>query len=83
MLGCSILNGKNPFEQTFPVRNRNPKASGSKNDLSNAEEERYYNYITKRIYMRKITTSAIKVCSIRNGQNAFKEASSGRESEGP
>ena len=73
MLGCSILNGKNPFEQTVPVRDRNPKASGSKNDLSNAEEERYYNYITKRIYMRKITTSAIKVCSIHNGQNPFKQ----------
>ena len=73
MLGRIILNGNNPFEQTVAVTVYNPKASGSKNDLSNAEEERYYNYITKRIYMRKITTSAIKVCSIRNGQNPFKQ----------
>ena len=41
MLGRSILNGNNPFEQTVAVTVYNPKASGSKNDLSNAEEERY------------------------------------------
>ena len=41
MLGRTILNGNNPFEQTVAVTVYNPKASGSKNDLSNADEERY------------------------------------------
>ena len=52
MLGRIILNGKNPFEQTVAVTVYNPKASGSKNDLSNAEEVRYFAYIAKRVYIR-------------------------------
>ena len=39
----------------------NPKSSGSKNDLSNAEEERYWNYITKCVYIRA-TDLDLQIC---------------------
>ena len=51
-LGHIILNGENSLEQTVAVTVYNPKSSGSKNDLSNAEEVRYFDYITKRVYIR-------------------------------
>ena len=60
-LGRIILNGKNSLEQTVAVTVYNPKSSGSKNDLSNAEEERYWNYITKRVYIRA-TDLDLQIC---------------------
>ena len=61
MLGRTILNGNNPFEQTVAATVYNPKASGSKNDLSNAEEVRYFDYITKRVYIRA-TDLDLQIC---------------------
>ena len=60
-LGHIILNEKDSLERTVAVTVTIRNHPDSKNDLSNAEEERYWNYITKCVYIRA-TDLDLQIC---------------------